>query len=161
MSTGQIDKIDKKILEFLSEDARISNREIASAMELTEGTVRGRIKRLQSENIIRIMAIADVRVQTGYDNPMMAYLGIHADLKNLKEAADSIAKLPFVRFAATMLGRYDILAISYVGSNDELIDHVNNDIMTIKGVRHVDTKLAIKNLKYDYRWGRVLEEHNE
>jgi len=161
MSTSQIDKIDRKILECLSEDARVSNREIANEMDLTEGTVRGRIKRLQSENIIRIMAIADVRVQTGYENPMMAYLGIHADLKNLKQAADEIAALPFVRFAATMLGRYDILAISYVGSNDELIDHVNNDIMTIKGVRHVDTKLAIKNLKYDYRWGRVLGDNNK
>ena len=111
MSTSRIDKIDRKILEYLSEDARISNREIASAMDLTEGTVRGRIKRLQSENIIRIMAIADVRVQTGYDSPMMAYLGIHADLKEIKGVADAIAKLPFVRFAATMLGRYDILDI--------------------------------------------------
>jgi len=88
---------------------------------------------------------------------MMAYLGIHADLKDLKETAEIIAELPFVRFAATMLGRYDILAISFVGSNDELIKHVNEDIMTIKGVRHVDTKLAIKNLKYDYRWGRVVK----
>lgn len=156
MSSSKLDEIDKKILVHLSKDARVSNREIADSMDLAEGTVRGRIKRLQSENLIRIMAIADVRVQTGYENPMMAYLGIHADIGNLKETADAVAKLPFVRFAATMLGRYDILAISYVGSNDELIRHVNDEIMTIKGVRHVDTKLAIKNLKYDYRWGRVI-----
>lgn len=157
MSEGQLDEIDQKILSHLSVDARVSNREIADSMDLAEGTVRGRIKRMQAENMIRIMAIADVRVQTGYENPMMAYLGIHADLKDLKETAEIIAKLPFVRFAATMLGRYDILAISFVGSNDELIRHVNEDIMSIKGVRHVDTKLAIKNLKYDYRWGRVVK----
>ena len=47
MSTSQIDKIDRKILECLSEDARVSNREIANEMDLTEGTVRGRIKSLQ------------------------------------------------------------------------------------------------------------------
>ena len=157
MSDSQIDEIDQKILAHLSIDARVSNREIADSMDLAEGTVRGRIKRLQADNVIRIMAIADVRVQTGYENPMMAYLGIHADLKDLKQTADLIAELPFVRFAATMLGRYDILAISFVGSNDELIRHVNDDIMTINGVRHVDTKLAIKNLKYDYRWGRVVK----
>lgn len=156
MSSSRLDDIDKKILVHLSKDARVSNREIADSMDLAEGTVRGRIKRLQSEKLIRIMAIADVRVQTGYENPMLAYLGIHAEIKTLKETAEEVAKLPFVRFAATMLGRYDILAISYVGSNDELIEHVNEDIMTIKGVRHVDTKLAIKNLKYDYRWGRVI-----
>ena len=156
MSDSKLDHIDQKILQFLSKDARVSNREIAESMDLAEGTVRGRIKRMQAENMIRIMAIADVRVQTGYENPMMAYLGIHAELSTLNQTADAIAKLPFVRFAATMLGRYDILAISFVGSNDELINHVNKEIMTIEGVRHVDTKLAIKSLKYDYRWGRVV-----
>ncbi|MFS1525759.1 Lrp/AsnC family transcriptional regulator [Microbulbifer sp. 2304DJ12-6] len=157
MSNGKLDETDRKILEYLSVDARVSNREIAESMNLTEGTVRGRIKRMQSENMIRIMAIADVRVQTGYENPMMVYLGIHADLKGVKETAKEISMLPFIRFTATMLGRYDILAISFIGSNEELIQHINADIMTIKGVRHVETKLAIKSLKYNYRWGRVIK----
>lgn len=156
MSTRKLDAIDLRIIEHLSKDARVSNRVIADSMNLTEGTVRGRIKRLQAENAIRIMAIVDVRVQTGYKNPMMVYLGIHVELQNLAKIADLIAKLPFVRFAATMLGRYDILAISFVGSTDELIQHINEDIMTIDGVRHVDTQLTIKTLKYDYRWGRIL-----
>ena len=156
MINGRLDEVDKKILSYLSVDARVSNREIADLMDVAEGTIRARIKRLQSENAIRIMAVADVRVQTGYENPMMAYVGIHAEIKNIKEVAEAVAKLPFVRFTATMLGRYDILAISYFGSNDELVKHVNEDIMTIKGVRHIDTKLAIKSLKYDYRWGRVI-----
>ena len=157
MSKRQLDEVDTRILEHLSRDARMSNRVIAKSLNLAEGTVRGRIKRLQADKAIKIMAIADVHVRTELKNPMMAYLGIHADLKELRKTAEAIASLPFVRFAATMLGRYEILAISYVGSNDELIEHVNEDIMTVKGVRHVDTKLAIKNLKYDYRWGRIVE----
>lgn len=156
MNKRQLDDVDTRILEKLSRDARLSNREIADSLNLAEGTVRGRIKRLQADNVIKIMAIADARLMTGQENPMMAYLGIHADLKDLRKTADAIAKLPFVRFAATMLGRYEILAISFVGSNDELIHHVNEDIMSIKGVHHVDTKLAVKNIKYDYRWGRIL-----
>ncbi len=156
MNKRQLDDVDTRILEKLSRDARMSNREIADSLKLAEGTVRGRIKRLQADNVIKIMAIADARVMTGQDNPMMAYLGIHADLKGLRQTAQLIAELPFVRFAATMLGRYEILAISFVGSNDELIHHVNEDIMSISGVHHVDTKLAVKNIKYDYRWGRIL-----
>jgi Lrp/AsnC family transcriptional regulator for asnA, asnC and gidA len=157
MSKRQLDEVDVRILEHLSRDARMSNRVIADSLNLAEGTVRGRIKRLQADKVIKIMAIADVHVLTGLQNPMMAYLGIHAELKELRKTAEAIAALPFVRFAASMLGRYEILAISYVGSNEELIQHVNEDIMTIKGVRHVDTKLAIKNLKYDYRWGRIVK----
>ena len=62
-----------------------------------------------------------------------------------------------MRFTATMLGRYDILAISFVRSSEELIEHVNDQIMGVQGVKHVDTKLAIKSLKYDYRWGRIVD----
>ena len=158
MSERLMDEIDRQIIEHLSRDARLSNREIADALGLVEGTVRGRIKRLQSENIIKIMAIADTRVMTGHANPMMAYLGIHANLDTLRETAEAIAELSFVRFAATMLGRYEILAISFFGSNDEMIECVNRDIIQIPVVKHVDTKLAIKNIKYDYRWGRIIKK---
>lgn len=157
MSKRQLDEVDSRILEHLSHDARLSNREIAEALDLAEGTVRGRIKRLQADKVIKIMAIADVRVLTQHEHPMMAYIGIHAELQGLRETARKIAGLEFVRFTATMLGRYDILAISFVGSSEELIEHVNDQIMTIPGVKHVDTKLAIKSLKYDYRWGRIID----
>ncbi len=157
MSKRQLDEVDTRILDHLSHDARLSNREIAEALDLAEGTVRGRIKRLQADKVIKIMAIADVRVLTQHEHPMMAYIGIHAELEGLRETAQKIADLEFVRFTATMLGRYDILAISFVGSSEELIEHVNDQIMTIPGVKHVDTKLAIKSLKYDYRWGRIID----
>jgi len=61
-----------------------------------------------------------------------------------------------VRFVATTLGRYDILAITVVQDGAELVRLVNEEIMTISGVRHVETTLAVKNLKYDYRWGRIV-----
>lgn len=158
MASRELDGVDLRIIEHLSKDAKLSNREIADALGLVEGTVRSRIKRLQADNVIKIMAIADTRVMTGHENPMMAYLGVHADLGQLRSTAEAIANLSFVRFAATMLGRYEILAISFFGSNDEMIDCVNNQIMTIPGVKHVDTKLAIKNIKYDYRWGRIIKQ---
>lgn len=157
MNKRRLDDVDTRILEHLSRDARLSNREIAEALDLAEGTVRGRIKRLQADKVIKIMAIADVRVLTQHENPLMAYIGIHAHLDGLRETAQQISELPFVRFTATMLGRYDILAISFVGSSEELIEHVNNQVMGVPGVKHVDTKLAIKSLKYDYRWGRIVE----
>lgn len=157
MNKRQLDDVDMRILEHLSRDARLSNREIAEVLDLAEGTVRGRIKRLQADKVIKIMAIADVRILTQHENPMMAYIGIHAELESLRETAKAIAELPFVRFTATMLGRYDILAISFVGSSEELIEHVSNQVLEVPGVKHVDTKLAIKSLKYDYRWGRIVD----
>lgn len=86
----------------------------------------------------------------------MAYIGVRADLQYVAETADAIAKMDFVRFVATMLGRYDILVITLVKDCGELIRLVNEEIMTLRGVRHADTTLAVKGLKYDYRWGRIM-----
>lgn len=153
MSRPRIDEVDRQILAHLSRDARMSNREIAQALDLAEGTVRGRIKRMQENDIIRIMALTSF---AGGDQPMMAYIGIRAELGRIAETAKAIAELPFVRFAATMLGRFDILVITIVQDGNELVRLVNDEILTLPGVRHADTTLAVKNLKFDYRWGRIV-----
>ena len=152
MSKRRFDKVDRQILGYLSGDARISNREIAQSLGLAEGTVRGRIRRLQENRMIRIVALTSF---AGPKMPIMAYIGVRADLHGIAQTAQAIAKLPFVRFVATTLGRYDILAITVVQDGAELVRRVNAEIMTISGVRHVETTLAVKNLKYDYRWGRI------
>ena len=42
---GRLDELDHRIIEQLSNDARQSNRTVAAALQVTEGTVRTRIKR--------------------------------------------------------------------------------------------------------------------
>lgn len=155
MSRRRFDDVDWQILEHLSKDARISNREIALALELAEGTVRGRIKRLQANKMIKITAVTRF---VGSQQPVMAYIGVRVDLHRIAEVAERIAELPFIGFAATMLGRYDILAITVVKDGAELVRLVNEEIMSLAGVRHAETTLAVKNLKYDYRWGRIVDQ---
>jgi len=155
VSKGVIDDIDRRILEHLSQDGRKSNREIAQALGLGEGTVRGRVKRMQENNIIKIMALTSF---TGPETPQLAYIGVRADLAQVADIAKVIAEMKFVRFVASMLGRYDLLVITLVNDGGELVRLVNEEIMTLPGVRHADTTLAVKGLKYDYRWGRILPE---
>ena len=157
MNDRNLDEIDRAILEFLWRDARVSNREIAQALDIVEGTVRLRIKRLQEDNIIRIVPVTTT---LGEATPSLAYLGIHTDLARAREVADDVARLGAVRFVATTLGRYNILAMTAVMSGEELMALVDEKIMTIEGVRHVDTSLVARLLKYDYRWGRVLENES-
>ena len=153
MSKSKIDEVDRKILEHLAQDGRRSNREIAQELGLGEGTVRGRIKRMQENNIIKIQALTSF---AGPEPPVMAYIGVRADLSRVEQAARAIADMDVVRFVATMMGRYDILVITLVRDGGELVRLVNEEIMTLPGVKHADTTLAVKGLKYDYRWGRIV-----
>lgn len=71
MKQIELNDLDRRILERLSVDARVSNREIARELGVTEGTIRMRLKRLTDENAIQVVAI------TNYDHmsdPLVAYL---------------------------------------------------------------------------------------
>ncbi len=46
MAKAQLDELDRQLVDLLARDARVSNRRIAAELGVTEGTVRGRIKRL-------------------------------------------------------------------------------------------------------------------
>ena len=104
--------------------------------------------------MVKIMAVTSFSAR---EPSMLAYIGVRADLRHVAETAQAIAKLDFVRFVATMIGRYDILVITLVRDGGELVRLVNEEIMTLPSVRHADTSLAVKGLKYDYRWGRIVQ----
>jgi Lrp/AsnC family transcriptional regulator, regulator for asnA, asnC and gidA len=54
-----------------------------------------------------------------------------------------------------MLGRYDILAIGLFTALEDIVDIANNRILALPGVRHVETSIAVKTLKYDYRVAKI------
>ena len=157
MNRRRLDDVDRRILEHFSQDARMSNREVAQALGLAEGTVRSRIKRLQESKTIKIIALTNFAGLNMRDNPVMAYIGVRVDLHRIATVAQAMAALASVRFVATMLGRYDILVITIVKDGADLVRMVNDEIMGLPGVRHAETTLAVKSLKYDYRWGRIID----
>ena len=148
----KLDSIDRKILEHLSENARISNREIAQMVGLAEGTVRTRIKRMQEDKCIRFTALTqEFEVTT----PTLCYVGLRVDLEKLSDVASALSDLPEVRFVATTLGRFDIFTVVVVESVENLSQLVSDKFMKISGVRRSYTSISTKTLKYDYRWGKV------
>ncbi|MFM2372947.1 MAG: hypothetical protein RIS85_2669, partial [Pseudomonadota bacterium] len=54
------DDLDRNIALMLSEDARLSFRKIAADLGVTEGTVRGRVKRLQQAGLLKFVPIIDI-----------------------------------------------------------------------------------------------------
>ncbi len=155
MKKRKLDELDEKILAYLSKDAGVSNRKIAADFGVTEGTIRGRIKRLQEDKVIRITAVTDM---SDFQKPILSYIGVHTEHTKVKEVAEKLAKNSKIRFVATTLGRYNILAITLMENAEDLIDFVNDEIVTIAGVKHTETSLGMKFIKYDYRWGRILDE---
>lgn len=152
MSNIQLDELDLRLIDLLSRDARVSNRRIAADLGVTEGTIRGRIKRLQQENLIRFTAITN----TAYlGSPRLVFLGIEAEQARVQDVARQIAEIPPINCVIITLGRYHVLAIGLFRDLDEVWDVANNQMRQIDGVRHVETSVAVRTIKYNDRTARI------
>lgn len=148
MSEPQIDDLDRQLIDILSKDARTSNRRIASDLGVTEGTVRGRIRRLQNEGLIAFTAITSFELA---DHTKMAFIGVQADVDQVRKVAAKIADLSTINAVMVTMGRFNITAICLFNELDTLHEIASEQILSISGVHHVETSIAVKTLKYNSR----------
>jgi DNA-binding Lrp family transcriptional regulator len=152
MTRYQLDDFDHQILGVLAQDARMSNRKIALELGVTEGTIRGRLKRLQEENYIRFTAVTDLSY---LGSPRLVFIGITAEQSRVRELADEIAQMCGIRSVIITLGRFNLLAVAMYADLEELVAVANNAILALPGVRHVETSISVKQIKYDPRLAKI------
>ncbi len=152
MASPQLDDLDRQLIEVLGRDARISNRKIAADLGVTEGTVRGRIRRLQQERLIAFTALTSL----GLENPTkLAFIGVQADVGKVKEIAAQIAEMPQITGVLITMGRSNIIAICLFDKLEQLVEIASDRILAMPGVHHVETSIAVKTLKYNARIVRI------
>lgn len=156
MKAFKLDQLDRKIIERLAQDARISNRAIARELAVTEGTIRARLKRLFDEKIIRITAVANVDRLT---KPLVALLWVEVEHSaDIQTVAAALATQVQISYVATMLGRCDVMAVALVEDGDRLIAYIHETIDRIAGVRQVRYTLVHQFVKHDYRWTMIVKD---
>lgn len=152
MSAPDLDDLDRQLIQILAVDARVSNRKIAARLGVTEGTVRGRIRRLQQERLISFTAITSFGLA---NTSRLAFIGVQADMGQVREIAARIAAIPEIKGLLVTLGRFNILAICLFDELDTMQDVASNRILAMQGVHHVETSIAIKTVKYNPRIARI------
>ena len=148
MAGPQLDDFDRQLIAVLARDARISNRKIAADLGVTEGTVRGRIRRLQQEKLIAFTALTGLGTQGA---TKLAFIAIQAEVESVKAIADEIAQIPQVTGVLITMGRSNIIAICLFEELEQLVAVASDRILAMKGVHHVETSIAVKTFKYNAR----------
>jgi Lrp/AsnC family transcriptional regulator for asnA, asnC and gidA len=152
MSSVTLDELDHKIIEAFGQDGRASNRQIALDLNVTEGTIRTRIKRLQSRHLIHFTAITSYRFA---GSPNLVMLGIRADQSRVQELAGLLALIPEIGCVVVLLGRYNLLAMGLFTSLEQVDSLINSRIRVLPGVKQVETSIAIHNVKYRSALARI------
>jgi len=153
MAHVDLDDLDRRLIELLGQDARISNRVIADALNVTEGTIRSRIKRLEQENLIRFTAITQIRRGDKY---RMAFIRVQAELDQVPDICAELEVMDTVGALLVTMGRFNLLVVVLFNDLDELHEIAAGKILSRPGVHHVETAIAVDTLKYDVRVARIL-----
>lgn len=142
-----MDDIDLAILSLLQRDGRKPYTEIASALGISEGTVRNRVYRLLEDQVIQIVGQVDP-YHLGFDAP--AIMGVSVNPLQLESAAQQISAFPEVSYLLMVSGSYDLIVEAMCRDREHLANFLNQKLRQVPGVQSVHSFLILRTLKADY-----------
>ena len=140
----QPDETDWKIIKLLSQK-HLPNNEIARRLGISEGTVRRRIKSLQSSGIMKIKALLDPDVLENQQLALVAANVTQAEL--LYKKAEEIANLKNVNSVSIISGQYDIMIEVLIDSNKGLMRFLTETLSTVEGIAKTETFVILKSFE--------------
>lgn len=137
----RLDETDYRILAILEENGRTPNNEIAARLDLSEGTVRNRIRKLTGGNYLKIRGLTNVNMRT--DKQLLFIMIKLTSTKHWERTAQKVSALPHVRSVSMITGRYDLVVEIYIEPYN-LINFLTNDLTSVQCIGTSESLAAIK-----------------
>jgi len=145
-----MDRTDLRILTRLQANARTTNVELARDSELAPSTTLDRVRRLESEGVIRgyRTVLEPKALGLGVQAMVMVNLGHHQAV-SIEDFEAQIRAVPQVTACYHLTGRYDYLLHVVARDIDHLRDLVTRTLAAIRGVDKQETFLVLSTPKTD------------
>jgi len=140
----KIDDTDKKIINQLIENSKLSYRKIAQNLKISAATVMNHINKLEKNKIIKKYTVRLDYEKLGYDIPVIIELRITKG--KLFEVENKISKNPNVSFLYDTTGELDATLVARFKSR-KTMDNFLKKIQTYDFVRRTNTKLILNTIK--------------
>ena len=138
MGHHQIDRLDKKILQLISKDARLPFLEVARECNVSGAAIHQRIQKLRNLGIIKGSEFVVDTYKIGYLT--CAYIGIVlSDIKKFQSVVAELKKVPEIVECHYATGKYSMFIKIYAKDNRHLLQIILENLTTIDGVQHTET----------------------
>ncbi|MEW6328578.1 MAG: winged helix-turn-helix transcriptional regulator [Candidatus Micrarchaeota archaeon] len=104
----EVDDIDMRLLEMLAEDARAPSARLAGELGLTPNAVRYRMKRLESEGVIKGYQMVADRSKIGMYHYKVLLLFQRASEEKIEKFVRFCESLPNLVFLVQLIGAWDM-----------------------------------------------------
>ena len=138
MAHHQIDRLDKKILQLISQDARIPFLEVARECNVSGAAIHQRIQKLRNLGIVKGSEFVIDTYKIGYQT--CAFIGIIlSDIKKFAYVVGELKKIPEVVECHYATGKYSMFIKIYAKDNRHLLQIILERLTLIDGVAHTET----------------------
>lgn len=142
------DELDKKILDLLQENARLSNKEIAEKIGLSTTPTYDRIKKLENEGVIEKYTAILNESKTGNEFTVFCLINlIDQSRKTFKEVEKILKSKPEIASIYSVTGPYGYI-LKIVVKDIKAFNHfIVNDFSNIKQISKYESMVALDNIK--------------
>ncbi|MBW1891622.1 MAG: Lrp/AsnC family transcriptional regulator [Deltaproteobacteria bacterium] len=145
----RLDSTDFKIIGLLQKDGRMPSSEIAKITNVSEATVRYRLKKLIDGGFIQIVAAGNP-IKLGFG--IAANIGLYTESPQIEKIITELKKLKRLSYIAQMTGEPAIELETFVESIDEL-HQLLLQIENIEGIKSIETSFIRRIIKERFDWG--------
>ncbi|WP_042223030.1 Lrp/AsnC family transcriptional regulator [Oceanobacillus manasiensis] len=139
------DDIDKKLLEELAEDGRLSYVELAEKVGLSRVAVKDRIQNLKDKGVIEKFTV--VINSEKFGKKVSAFFEVDVEPKQLQQVAQNLADNPHVASIYQMTGPSTLHMHVLVEDFQKLEVFINEELYAVTGITRVESSVILKRFK--------------
>ena len=139
----KVDRLDKKILSILSQNARMPFKDVAAQCGVSRAAIHQRVQHLIENGAITGSGFNVNPKSLGYTT--CTYIGLNLERGSMyKKVVERLSAIPEVVECHFTTGPYTILLKLYARDNEQLMDLLNNQLQGIPGVVSTETLISLE-----------------
>lgn len=139
----KVDRLDKKILGILSQNARMPFKDVAAQCGVSRAAIHQRVQHLIENGVITGSGFDVNPKSLGYST--CTYVGLNLERGSMyKKVVERIGAIPEVVECHFTTGPYTMLVKLYAKDNEQLMDLLNNQLQGIAGVVSTETLISLE-----------------
>ncbi len=134
------DSLDERLISLLEQDARQSSEALAKQLNVSSSTIRRRIDNLVKQGMLRFAALTEP-TKVGF--PVRALIAFNVAHERLNEFMEGLGSKPEVKGLCVTTGRFDVMALIWFASTDDLFRFMQSEVSKLEGVRNTESFICL------------------
>jgi DNA-binding Lrp family transcriptional regulator len=152
LSESMIDEVDRKILDMMKYDARISLTAMSKKLYMSKSAVKYRLDRLIRVGVIKsFFTLVDSAV---YGVKLSVLFDVTVDPQLIEEVATKLAAYSEVTRVYELANSPELHVHGLFGDNGQLENFIRNKLYPLNGIRSIKSGMIMK--RYKTELGRTL-----